>query len=267
MSKLSKYMGYKEEDYKTPYAKYFIENMFPIQPHVLEGLEKSPFPAGRLPPVREAKLLANDEYAEIETGYSLENDGSMRIAILTKMPRVTPQMWDWWFGWHGCRDNRYKLWHPKAHKSAQWQDGKDDEAYIGRTSIIQEYIGKSLELASISFVSPLTLGFSPRNIENKDKNVFICARVGYTKLPIDFGWLLHQIRATEDGAEMRSRFWFGGEHIKVRLQGKIPQAVSVFLQKVVPLPEQRAKDLLLHCAEEMNHLAQFLPEIYQEFKA
>ncbi len=261
-----KYTGYREEDLQAPYAKYFNENMSPIPAHAVEGLNQSPFPVGKLPSVKEAKALADDGYAEIENGYVLEQDGSIRIAILTKMPRVTPRMWEWWFGWHGCRDNRYKLWHPKAHKAAQWQDGKDDESYIGRTSVIQEYIGKSLEHASISFVSPLELGFSPRQIENKDKNVFICARVGYTKFPINFGWLLHQIRATEDGSEMRSRFWFGGEYIKVRGDNALSSAASKFLQTVIPAQKQKAKDLLIHCAEEMNHLAGFLPEIYEEFR-
>jgi hypothetical protein len=232
-SATAKYMGYHAQDFETPYAKYFNGKRSPIPAHVVEALEKSPFKAGKIPSVKEAKSLAGGGYAPVETGFSLENDGSIRVAVLTKMPGVSPAMWDWWFGWHGCRSNRYKLWHPKAHKSAQWKDGKDDTAYIGRTSVIEEYIGKSLEKASISFVSPFEFGFSPRHIADKGQSVFICARVGYTNFPIDFGWLLHQIRATGEGAEMRSRFWFGGERIKVRIEGKISDAVSELLQKTV----------------------------------
>ncbi|MCU0239526.1 MAG: hypothetical protein MUC29_08795 [Pyrinomonadaceae bacterium] len=258
MNNLPKYIGYQEADFSTPWAKYFNENMPKIQPQAVEGLEKSPFFS--LPKFEDAKNLADKGYAEIETGYSLEKDGSIHVAILTKMPNVSPEMWDWWFGWHGSKDNRYKLWHPKAHQSAHWLDEKDDEFYIGRTSVIQEYIGKSLEFANISFIEPNNLGLN----SSKD-SVYICARVGYTKYPINFGWLIHQVRKTAEGSEMRSRFWFGGKNIEVRKEGFLPEAVSKILQKIVPLPEQRAKDLLIHCAEEMNHLAKFLPEIYDEF--
>jgi hypothetical protein len=259
-----KYIGYREEDFSTPWAKYFNENMPAIQPQVTEGLNKSPFAAGKLPPLEEACAMSNEGYAEVETGYAFQPDGSLNIAILTKMPRVKPEMWDWWFGWHGSHDNRYKLWHPKAHKSAKWQDGKENlTEYVGRTSMIQEYIGRNLAKASIQFVSPSELGFCMAN--DVSKEVVIGARIGLTNIPLDFGWLLHQVRATGDGAEMRSRFWMGGRHIGFRLNGKPPKLLAKMLQKVVPWPEQRAKDLLIHCTEEMNHLAQFLPEIYTEF--
>jgi len=260
MNEIEKYVGYRAEDFDAPHAKFFDENMANLPAHVLEALEKSPFESGKLPPFDEAVNPANKGYEDIETGFCVQKNGEIRVAILTEMPRVSPEMWDWWFGWHGSRDNRYKLWHPKAHLAARWADGKDDENYIGRTSVIVEYIGKSLEHASISFVAPTEIGI---NLPNDD--VFICARVGYSKYPLDFGWLLHQVRATEKGAEMRSRFWFGGEHIKVRGNGAISNAASKLLQKVVPAQQQRAKDLLIHCAEEMNHLARFLPKIYKEF--
>ena len=67
------------------------------------------------------------------------------------------------------------------------------------------------------------------------------------------------------GAEMRSRFWMGGRHIQLRVAGNAPRLLANGLQKVARLPVQQAKDLLTHGAEEMNHLAQFLPEIYAEF--
>jgi hypothetical protein len=259
-----KYMGYREEDYATPWAKYFNENMAPVPAHVMRGLEQSPLPAGSLPTLDRAAEMARDGYAEVETGYAYAPDGSLNVCVLTKMPRVAPRMWDWWFGWHGSHSNRYKLWHPKAHKSAQWADGREDvPEYVGRTSMIHEYIGKNLAKASIRFIPPAELGFNaPANL---DKEVFICARVGYTHVPLDFGWLLHHVRATSDGAEMRSRFWMGGQHIEFRLPGAPPKMLAKVLQKVVPMPEQQGIDLLTHCAEEMNHLAGFLPEIYAEF--
>lgn len=200
-----------------------------------------------------------------ETGYTLEKDGSARIAVLTNMPNVEPQMWDWWFGWHGCSSSRYKLWHPKAHVSAAWKDGKNDHSYIGRTSLIEEYIGTNLEKASISFMHPQALGFTPAMLADKTKAVYICARVGYTGLPLQFGYLVHQVRATEGGAEMRSRFWMGGSHVQIGKEGLLTNFLSGIAGKIKAISAEQAKNLLLHCAEEMSHLAGFLPSLYRQY--
>jgi DAPG hydrolase PhiG domain len=263
--KMEKYIGYRAVDHAVGYAKFYNENIKPIPAHAKAGLEKSPYPAGQLPSVEQAPALLKSGYSELETGYTLERDGSLRVAVLTAMPGVAPYMWDWWFGWHGCKADRYKLWHPKAHRNAEWKDGRADLSYIGRTSMIEEYIGPRMEKASIRFVAPSALGFDAKSLENKSEVVLICARVGYTNLPLDFGWLVHQIRAVEGGSEMRSRFWMGGPHIHIRARGALPALVSKALQKLKRLPEKQAVDLLTHCSEEMNHLASFLPQLYTEF--
>ena len=258
-----KYIGYQPTDYQTPYAKFYDETIEAIPAHIEKALQVSPLPAGTLPPLSKIADLLKDGYTNVESGYSLEKDGSVQVVCLTNMPNVSPKMWHWWFGWHGDLDNKYKLWHPKMHVSATWQDGQGNNGqYIGRTSVIQEYITPNkLEKANIQFISPLELGLS----NDLEKQIFICARLGYTHYPVDFGWLVHQVRATTEGSEMRSRFFMGGSHIQLRMGGWLPQMVSKLLQKVVRLPKEQGHDLLVHCAEEMRHLAAFLPSIYQEF--
>jgi hypothetical protein len=103
------------------------------------------------------------------------------------------------------------------------------------------------------------LGFDANDLTDETKVVFICARLGLTNFPLDFGYLVHQIRATENGAEMRSRFFVGGKHIALRNDNFLSRATSKLLQKVYQIPEQQAIDLLTHCSEEMNHLGKILP--------
>lgn len=262
----AKYLGYRPEDYTTPYAGYFTPEMAPLPVHVTAALAQSPWPAGTLPARDAAPQLAEAGYQAVETGFALESDGAATVAVQTLMPRVTPAMWDWWFGWHGSQDNRYKLWHPQAHQSAQWQDGQDTPAaYIGRTSLVEEYIGPNLAQAAIQFVAASEMGFTAP--AQPAQEVFICARLGYPKLPLDFGWLLHQVRATADGAEMRSRFWLGGQYIGFRVAGGGPRWAAHGLARANRMRAQQARDLLVHCAAEMNHLAAFLPELYAEFKS
>lgn len=262
----SNYIGYRETDLETPYARFYNEQILPLPPLIQALVNEAR--AVATPPfgLTDAPLLQQPGYLPLENGYLFLPDGSCTVAVRTGMPGVTPAMWDWWFGWHGSQDNRYKLWHPKAHVSAVWADGRDDlSGYVGRTSLIQEYIGKSLEKASIRFVDPTELDFSPEQIADKNEVVYICARTGFSHLPVDFGWLVHQVRATEAGAEMRSRFFMGGAHIQFRKGGVMGETASKVAQALVKPSNEQALALLSHCSEEMSHLAAFLPALYNQY--
>jgi hypothetical protein len=243
--------------------------MQPLSSTVREALTQSPFPSGALPPFREVVSLQSSGYTDVETGFTLEPDGAAFVAVLTPMPNVSPAMWDWWFAWHGCQANRYKLWHPKAHLDAHWEDtredGKDDIAYLGRTSIIAEYIGTNLEKAAIQFKPPTELGFSPDLLPTNPEAVYICARIGFTTLPFDIGWLVHQIRSTPEGSEMRSRFWMGGRYVQLRKEGVVAERISRVVANARAVSLQQAHNIVIHCSEEMSHLAAFLPELYSHF--
>lgn len=260
----TKYMGYRAQDQTTPYAHFFQDITAVATPEAERALGTGAAPAGALPSVDGAVVLAEMGYTALETGYTLEADGSARVAVLTPMPKVAPFMWDWWFGWHGSHDNRYKLWHPKAHLSAVWRDRGQQWGYIGRVSQIEEYIGPALERANIRFVHPTELGFSDKQLADPSQMVFICARLGYTRLPLDFGWLIHQVRATPTGAEMRSRFWMGGPYIQIRGNNWVTRQLSAVLRRLYRVRETQAQDLLRHCSEEMQHLASFLPNLYAQ---
>lgn len=254
--------GYSLVDYTTPYAKYYTEAIQAIPDGVADRLHGGPAPTGSLPAFTDVTALRKPGYLPVETGYTLESNGDIHVAIHTLMPAVTPAMIDWWFGWHGSKANRYKLWHPKAHLHAEWADGKDDIAYIGRTSLIDEYIGEELLNGAIQFTSPTLLGFTHDDLKDPGQVVYICARVGHATLPVDMGWLVHQVRAVEGGAEMRSRFWMGGPYLQLRKEGVLAGIASKLLRQFKNPSEQFARDLLTHCSEEMNHLASFLPQLY-----
>lgn len=252
-------------DPKEDLAKFLNTTFTQLPAEVSQALEM-PLSWDELPDFSDAPDLAREGYQRIENAYTVLPDGSCKVAVKTDMPGVTPEMWDWWFGWHGCSDHRYKLWHPCAHVSAKWKDGRNDPCYVGRDSIIREYIGKNLLDAAIQFKSPLEFGFSAESINRKDEAVYICARLGHTSLPVDYGYLVHQVRKTTDGAEMRSRFWVGGRYVALRKNGKAADIITAIIKKFRSLPKNFAYDLLQHCSEEMNHLAAFLPGLYQEYQ-
>jgi hypothetical protein len=261
------YLGYRNDDAKTPFGKFFKPEMAPLPTHVVEALQHGPQGGMALPAFGDAASVAGPGYQRTENGYGVLEDGSYQVSVRTDMPGVTPAMWSWWFGWHGCDTRRYKLWHPRAHLSAAWKDGDDAgrqgaRRYVGRWSIISEYIGSTMLAGAIQFVEPADLGCPP----DADDAVAICARLGSSDAPVDVGWFIHHIRSTANGAEMRSRFWMGGPHIAVRkAPGVASKAVRPIASRILGDPVASGRNLLVHCAQEMNHLAGFLPRLYEQF--
>lgn len=253
------YLGYRPGDADTAWGTFFDPHMAPLPGHVVDALHHGPQADQVLLDFGCAADLLDDGYLPTETGYGRLRRGGFAVSVLTDMPGVTPPMWDWWFGWHGSDARRYKLWHPRAHASARWADGGGDGHYVGRTSLVEEYLGSMYTKAAIRFVSPEELGLPPHRL---DDSVAVCARLGSSELPVDIGWLVHQVRPTAGGSEMRSRFWMGGSEIGVR-HGNVFANSMIRPVAARQLPDPR--DLMVHCAQEMNHLAGFLPALYARF--
>ncbi len=251
------YLGYRQADYNTPFAEFYQPEMAPLPRHVVCALEHGPQAGPTLCAFDDVAATLNGGQLQTENGYGVLRDGSIQVSVQTEMPDVTPQMWDWWFGWHGSDSRRYKLWHPRAHMSARWSDGGGDGIYVGRTSLVGEYLGSAFARPAIQFVGPSTQGLGAQG-----DSVTICARLGSSDVPVDVGWLVHQVRPTPEGAQMCSLFWMGGRHVAMRHGNRLTDvAVRPVAARMLPNP----RDLLVHCAQEMNHLAGFLPALYARF--
>jgi hypothetical protein len=253
---MAAYLGYRDGDADTPWGSFFNPEMAPLPRHVVTALEHGPQADQTLLEFDDAATLLDEGYQQTENGYGRLRDGGLQVSARTDMPGVTPAMWDWWFGWHGSDSRRYKLWHPRAHVSARWRDGRGDGGYVGRTSMVQEYLGSAFSRPAIQFVEPSVLGLGGA------AGVAICARLGSGDIPVDIGWLVHHVRPTPSGAEMRSRFWMGGRHVRMRAAKSLAdKALRIVATRQLP----DARDLMVHCAQEMNHLAGFLPELFAQF--
>lgn len=267
----SLYPGYSPADLAaSPLAAYFKPHLAPLAPPVQQALLAGPVAPAVMPPRTEVAALLAPGYQAIETGYTVHPDGSGQVHVLTPMPGVAPEMWAWWFAWHGHDPLRYKLWHPQAHLHVAWADGGGDTGrYVGRTSRVIEYVGAQRLHLTISFVPPRTLGIDEARLAAQGE-VAICARAGFDHTPLDTGWVVHHVRPTAQGCEMRSRFWAGGRHVHLRglTLGRIGEAVTQRMARLVqPIRPQQAADLLVHCAQEMAHLATILPALHERFGA
>lgn len=241
----------------TPLASYRDEVIAHVASPVADAVAAGAVDAESITALDDAASLVAS--VGVQNGFGFEADGAVRVAVQTDMPGVTPEMWTWWFGWHGSSSDRYKLWHPKAHVSARWADGGDAEEYVGRTSLITEYLGSRKVNGAIRFLPQEQFGFT-------GDETAICARVGSGEAPVDVGWLVHYVGATPDGAVMRSRFWLGGHYVAPRTSNPVlRRALPPVARRMARPTTQSATDLLIHCAEEMSHLAAFLPALHAEF--
>jgi hypothetical protein len=83
--------------------------------------------------------------------------------------------------------------------------------------------------------------------------------------PLDFAHVIHFVRDTDEGCEMRSRFWSGDIKFRNQLVGPLLDRIlnTRFMRKKL-VKDELGRDLTIHCAEEMNRLAGFLPELYHK---
>jgi hypothetical protein len=261
------HLGYSPSELaSSPYARFYKTDVPPLAEHVKHALLVGVQSCELFPDVKQACMLLEPGYWPVETGYGMGPEGSVQVFALTEMPGVTPAMWDWWFAWHGSEAQRYKLWHPRAHLHVVWADGRADlQHYVGRISNVVEYVGRERLDLTIRFVSPSSLGLDETRLQQQGE-VAICARGGMAGTPVETGWLVHHLRPVAGGCEMRSRFWLGGRHVQLRsTNGWIGSLVGRAAAHFNPLTSNQGAELLVHCAQEMSHLATVLPALYQEF--
>ena len=268
-----KYLGMRPGDLDgKPYAKYWNPDMGPMQDQVqralMHGIEASELGF----PVTEANQLLEPGYLHLENGFTRLANGQVFVAVLTKMPGVTSEMIDWWFGWHYMESQRYKLWHPRAHllNSAERMIGDDPglsdrEKYLHNPNYVTEYVGGDVLAISIAF-SEASDFLDASRFEAAGIGTAICGVVSLQNSPLVFGLIIHLIRETQDGCEMRSRFWLGKIELKgVPAAGVLSKvAGSRFVAKRA-VPIEQGRNMVVHCAAEMNHLASFLPDLYADY--
>jgi hypothetical protein len=257
-----------------PYAKYYYQPSAPQAPHHAELLADlkplDPTMAGR---IQDANDMLDPGYLPGENGYCVMPDGSGYVALLHKMSGATPEMFDWWFAWHGLEDLRYKIWFPEYHIAAQVDD--DARATIldpatplplkfqGITHHVVEDIGGGvLNAVDISFLTPEDFGFDMNRFRPPNAEALAAANVlakpvgapaDEPALPVAF---VHLVRNIPGGIEVRNRFWIGYQIVDKKPVLMLPPGFSI--------PEEAAQGLFLHDVQEFANLAAILPQLFAE---
>lgn len=260
-------LGWRQADASLPYARHWNPTLAPLPEAIRAALEAGPVAPPMIAALEDAPASLAGPSSTLTQGYTITADREVRVALQLFLPDVTPAMFDWWFGWHSDGPERYRLWHPQAHLHAEWLRappvGSTGRArYRGHTSVVDEYIGPTLLRGAIQFRDPAELGFTDPRLAEEDEATLVCARVGPADAPVDLGWLAHRVQRVEGGSLLDSRFWLGGRLIAPRSRGGWLAARLARL--ATRLGEAEARAILVHCAQEMQHLGSFLPALHAE---
>jgi len=213
--------------------------------------------------IADINKMFDDGYLPCEFGLFSCPDGGSLIANLTDMPGVTPEMFDWWFAWHGLDTFRYAIWDKDDHYYCQTQNVEQalnsnlslKERYWNTTHEIKEALadGQPPVPVRLTFVHPTEVGFDQEKLDNFAGTI-IC-----TPPP---AIMVHFIRPTSNGVELRTRFWMGYEK---NAEGKIVPSQG---GPAMPaeFKDMMGKSMLMHNVKEFTHLAEILPSLYNEFK-
>lgn len=255
-----------EAEKSRPYAKYFYKELAEIPAEDLAKVNAGPDDPSAVTSIRDRSDLMKPGYLDVETGYTVMEDGSGFAATLVKMPGVMPDMLDWWFNWHPLEGLRYAMWCPVAHTDisvkhpAQHLDSSgvalQERNYGSKHYPVEGFNVDGAQKIRIEFFSPEDFGLDTSVFKEPGISRAYCANVILNLLGVPFNAFFHAVREVEGGIEYRSRYWIGhtmkaGSPARV----KFPR-----IYKVVDL----ARNNCLHSLIEYNNLASFLPQLYEE---
>jgi hypothetical protein len=200
----------------------------------------------------EADRLLDPGYLDLESGYRRLDDGSLLVASRTPMIACKGRMIDFWFGFVRTTEH-YKWWHPKDHVWCDWVGERGTGRYVDGTHRVHEYIGGELMKLKIHFREPSGY-LDVSRFGESGVSTAVCARVGSLDAPVWAGHLIHLVRDTDYGCEMRSRFWLGDTDP--------PEMAATREARTQLFPDRVGAGLHKHCNEEMAYLAQLLPDLY-----
>ncbi|KAH9233190.1 hypothetical protein K456DRAFT_37174 [Colletotrichum gloeosporioides 23] len=258
------------------YAKYCHRELYlyaDIPQYIREQM-----PAEGVLPIGDSPRLLEPGYHKHENGWRMLPDGTAYVTSRTRFPGSTGDMVRWWFWWHSVEPERYALWFPYDHLSARSTyadrlhrtDLSHTQKWLGSTHRVTEFIGSQKMTVHIHFVDPAQYDLPWDKLKAAGYEAAVCAELRDGLLPnLKIGDFLHLWRKTEDGLELRSRYWLGGGiHYKVMgMKVGIDYLAGALGFKKRMAGENIAYEHFIHDQTEFTNLASFLPDLYGDYMA
>jgi hypothetical protein len=239
-----------------------------VEARVSAALDSGPIHPDDALRFAELSSLFEPGYLRAETGYCTHEDGRGYVAVLTKMPGVTAEMLDWWFDWHPRDPLRYRVWFPQDHFDISIEPATRPGAKPFYNTIHHpvEDVGLGRDRIRIEFLDPVEFGFPAGSVPSEGCATIVCGYAGEDARRVRHTKMCHFARETEEGIELRSRFWIGE---RIELYAAVGRPINPLLNttlvrsKAVPAAAPAA--LARHCAQEYTNLGALLPELWTAY--
>ncbi|KAF6810118.1 PhlG protein [Colletotrichum sojae] len=255
------------------YSKYFHRDLY-LYADIPQYIQQE-MPAEGILPISESRRMLEPGYHAHENGWRAMADGTAYVASRTRFPGSTGDMVRWWFWWHSVEPERYALWFPHDHLAARStyadrlhrSDLSHTQKWLGSTHRVTEFVGSAKMTVHIHFVDPAVYGLPWDELRRAGYEAAVCAELRDGLLPnLKIGDFLHLWRRTEDGLELRSRYWLGGGvHYKVLgMKVGIDYLAGKLGFKHRMAGENIAYEHFIHDQTEFTNLASFLPDLHAD---
>jgi len=177
-------------------------------------------------------------------------------------------MVDWWFDWHPRESERYRAWHPGAHRanSVQLPPHAGAKAHWRAVHHPVEDVGIGVVHARIEFRPPSEMGFADDLLADPRVATIVCGYAGDDRRHVRHTPMYHVFMREGDGVVLRSHFWLGAAVRPYGPAGALGRlALNNRLVRHATLPAGLPRALAMHCAEEYANLAVLLPELHGRF--
>lgn len=246
-----------ETQKNSPLYKYY---QLPINPVPAEQFASIMQMTGETPcaiTCQELNRMFESESAPDDYGIYRCPDGGLMLSNVMPVPNITPEMFDWWYAWHGLDSMRYIIWDKDDHYYCQTRDVEHTldsslsmrERYWNTTHDVQEALldGDDPIPVMIPFVPPTVIGFDPEKLAAFEGTI-VC-----TSGPVI---MFHFLQPAKEGYTLRSRFYLGYE-TSPEGNRRLPDYHA---------PVELARAMLVHNIKEYTHLGKILPDLYREFR-
>ncbi|GJC78863.1 phloretin hydrolase [Colletotrichum liriopes] len=258
------------------YAKYYNRDLY-IYADIPQYI-REPMPAEGVLPITESRRLLEPGYHQHENGWCALPDGTAYVTSRTRFPGSTGDMVRWWFWWHSVEPERYALWFPYDHLSLRSSyadrlhrtDLSHTQKWLGSTHRVTEFIGATKMTIHLRFVDPAQYGLPWEDLKAAGYEAAVCAELHDGLVSnLKIGDFLHLWRKTEDGLELRSRYWLGGGvHYKLLgMKVGIDYLAGALGFKHRMAGDNVAYEHFIHDQTEFTNLAAFLPDLYADHLA
>lgn len=260
-----------ENEKKLPLAKYYNLPIEMPDPSTMQIINAGPMAPRDVPPPESFPdlMLPPGQYHKIETGYCVLPDGTGYLAVYKRFdPRISVKMRRWWGSWMNVYSKstipsegnlRYKIWMPIEHIDHHFVNGKDgtDGVYTLETLDLgagEEPIG-SVHHTIPEEEYPL-YGVSKEKID-ACRAMGCSLRVAWESFDIPGSHFCVGVTRPHPlgGFEQLTREWMGYKPVNGKL-----------VRDDYPVTEEYLKNIIMHNIMELQHMAKFLPELYEEYK-